>query len=318
MPDEWYYGRGAEIYGPFSGWDVAELADAGAVLATDAVWQDGDEGGVPAGTVPHLFPGAAPVPAAEPKPSAPPPRRDRGDDRRAGRHHRPVPHEVHRVRAGGPEQQHPDHRPWDASRPLFLPEVPQAPDGRDPLPVVLAVRAVPADGRVAVGAASPPPPSGQMTPLIAADPSALERDRDLFRQDVLHRSGVTRSEADDVIDVLDRLIAWNPERLVHLPDDRAGAKTGAVVRFGLASGGPVFWAARPCAGAGARLVVLAKRCDAPDDIRADLLAGFRGLDRGGRGRAAGEAVPALDFRVLRFAPYFDRATRLMADALAAM
>jgi hypothetical protein len=59
MADLWYYGRGADVFGPFSGWEVADLADAGAVLPTDTVWEDGAEDGVPAGTIPHLFPAAA-------------------------------------------------------------------------------------------------------------------------------------------------------------------------------------------------------------------------------------------------------------------
>jgi hypothetical protein len=41
---------------------VADLADGGVLLRTDTVWEDGDEGGVPADTIPHLFPAAnAPV-----------------------------------------------------------------------------------------------------------------------------------------------------------------------------------------------------------------------------------------------------------------
>jgi hypothetical protein len=62
MADLWFYGRGADIFGPLSGWDVADLADGGVLLRTDTVWEDGDEGGVPADTIPHLFPAAnAPV-----------------------------------------------------------------------------------------------------------------------------------------------------------------------------------------------------------------------------------------------------------------
>lgn len=58
MADQWYYGRGAEIYGPLSGWQVAELADTGGVLLTDTVWEDGSEDGVLASTIAHLFPAA--------------------------------------------------------------------------------------------------------------------------------------------------------------------------------------------------------------------------------------------------------------------
>src|SRR4051794_38180873 len=70
MADQWYYGRGAEVFGPLSGWAVADLADAGGVLPTDTVWEDGAEDGVPAGTIPHLFPAdsaaVALLPAAPP------------------------------------------------------------------------------------------------------------------------------------------------------------------------------------------------------------------------------------------------------------
>lgn len=68
MADLWYYGREAELFGPLSGWQVAELADAGVVLRTDTVWEDGSEDGVPADQIPHLFPAAVvvtpPAPAA--------------------------------------------------------------------------------------------------------------------------------------------------------------------------------------------------------------------------------------------------------------
>jgi GYF domain 2 len=56
MADLWYYGREAEIFGPMSGWDMADLADAGTVLRTDTVWEDGETDGVPASTIAHLFP----------------------------------------------------------------------------------------------------------------------------------------------------------------------------------------------------------------------------------------------------------------------
>ena len=56
MADLWYNGRDAEIFGPMSGWDVADLADAGTVLRTDTIWEDGETNGVPAGTIAHLFP----------------------------------------------------------------------------------------------------------------------------------------------------------------------------------------------------------------------------------------------------------------------
>lgn len=61
MADLWYYGRGADLFGPYSGWQVAELADTGVVLRTDTVWEDASEDGVRADTIPHLFPAAAAV-----------------------------------------------------------------------------------------------------------------------------------------------------------------------------------------------------------------------------------------------------------------
>lgn len=67
MTGLWYYGRGAELFGPYTGWQVADLADAGQVLRTDTVWEDGNEDGVTADTIPHLFPAAAAV-AASPAP----------------------------------------------------------------------------------------------------------------------------------------------------------------------------------------------------------------------------------------------------------
>lgn len=75
MADNWYYGRGTDIFGPLSGWEVADLADAGGVLPTDTVWEDGETDGVPAHTIPHLFP--APVAALPAAPPASPARRGR-------------------------------------------------------------------------------------------------------------------------------------------------------------------------------------------------------------------------------------------------
>lgn len=155
------------------------------------------------------------------------------------------------------------------------------------------------------------------TTAVGRPALSLAEARELFYQDVRNRNGVTRTEADDVLAVLDQLVAWNPEQLVYVPPNPADKK-GAVVKFGLASG-TVFWAAHPCADVGAKLVVLAKPSDAPEDVRAALLAGFQHLDRSGRRRPAKEeTVPTLDFRVLRFPRDFDRAVSLMADALAAM
>jgi hypothetical protein len=79
MPDLWYYGRGADLFGPFSGWQVADMADAGVVLATDTVWEDGAEDGAPAHSIPHLFP----APVAVPPPAPVCPARPPADQRRA-------------------------------------------------------------------------------------------------------------------------------------------------------------------------------------------------------------------------------------------
>jgi hypothetical protein len=147
---------------------------------------------------------------------------------------------------------------------------------------------------------------------------ALGEARDLFFQDVVNRRGVTRAEADDIIAVLDQLIAWNPPDLVHIPPDPDADKKAVVVKFGLKTG-KVFWVAEPRAEAGAKLVVFPKPADAPAEVRAAILAGFKALNYTGRRRPAKEeTVPTLDFRTLRYTPNFERATKLMADALAAL
>ena len=73
MTGLWYYGRETELFGPFTGWQVADLADAGQVRRSDTVWEDGSEDGVPAHTIPHLFPATAAVASAVVAPVAPPP-----------------------------------------------------------------------------------------------------------------------------------------------------------------------------------------------------------------------------------------------------
>jgi hypothetical protein len=148
---------------------------------------------------------------------------------------------------------------------------------------------------------------------------ALGQTRDLFYQDVVNRKGVTRAEADDILAVLDQLLAWNPERLVHIPHDPEADKKAVVIKFGLEGSGKVFWAAHPWAEVGAKLIVFPKPIDAPEEVRSATLAGFKSLDRSGRRRPAKEeTVPTVDFRVLRFPRDFERATQLMADALAAL
>lgn len=85
VADLWFYGRGAELFGPFSGWQVAELADAGVVLKTDTVWEDGNEDGVAADQIPHLFPATVATPAPPPAASTytPYPARPTAGQRRA-------------------------------------------------------------------------------------------------------------------------------------------------------------------------------------------------------------------------------------------
>lgn len=71
----WFYGREADITGPVSSQELADLTASGGLLRTDTVWLEGVEQGVPAGRVRNLFPPAAdPTPdpvAPAPKPEAP-------------------------------------------------------------------------------------------------------------------------------------------------------------------------------------------------------------------------------------------------------
>jgi hypothetical protein len=59
MGVQWYYGRGSDITGPISGRELASLAQSGGIVATDTVWQEGNEMGVKAGRVKNLFPPTA-------------------------------------------------------------------------------------------------------------------------------------------------------------------------------------------------------------------------------------------------------------------
>jgi GYF domain 2 len=74
MTHEWYYGRGADITGPVSRRELADLAAGGHLLPTDTVWRDGVEEGAPADQVEYLFSAAALIAAGTPdapaKPSA--------------------------------------------------------------------------------------------------------------------------------------------------------------------------------------------------------------------------------------------------------
>jgi len=73
MTGAWFYGRGADISGPVSSRELADLAASGRVLPSDTVWREGHEAGVLAGKVKNLFsishlgtpPSLAPVPEAD-------------------------------------------------------------------------------------------------------------------------------------------------------------------------------------------------------------------------------------------------------------
>ena len=66
MSGLWFYGRGADISGPVTMPELATLVAAGDLLATDTIWRDGIEDGVPASQMPELFPSTASS-AASPK-----------------------------------------------------------------------------------------------------------------------------------------------------------------------------------------------------------------------------------------------------------
>jgi GYF domain 2 len=70
MSQQWFHGRGSDITGPVSRTELTELAASGSVIATDMIWEDGVEDGVPASEVPDLFPAEVAV-VAEAKPLAP-------------------------------------------------------------------------------------------------------------------------------------------------------------------------------------------------------------------------------------------------------
>ena len=67
MADAWYYWHDADVIGPFTGRALAGLAADGKLLPTDTVWLDGNEQGVLASKVKHLFP---PIPAELAPPNA--------------------------------------------------------------------------------------------------------------------------------------------------------------------------------------------------------------------------------------------------------
>lgn len=59
MAGQYFYARGDEQFGPFSGARLKELATSGRLEPTDTVWKHGMTKGVQAGTVHKLFPTAA-------------------------------------------------------------------------------------------------------------------------------------------------------------------------------------------------------------------------------------------------------------------
>lgn len=61
MIDQWYYGRGTDITGPVTGRELSALAVSGEIIVTDTIWQEGNENGVKASRVRHLFPVASAV-----------------------------------------------------------------------------------------------------------------------------------------------------------------------------------------------------------------------------------------------------------------
>jgi hypothetical protein len=70
MPNQWYYGRGADISGPVSDKELFDLATEGTVLRTDTVWRDDNQNGVPAERVRNLFVHMAVTPVIESAPVA--------------------------------------------------------------------------------------------------------------------------------------------------------------------------------------------------------------------------------------------------------
>src|SRR5262245_33952704 len=108
----------------------------------------------------------------------------------------------------------------------------------------------------------------------------LETSRALFYQDVQNRNGVTRTEAEQVLAVLDQLLAWNPPRLVHRPRDPKVDRKQNVVKFGLGPTGPAFWAAYPGPVYGAKFVVLPHAGEAHDALRTTVRECFHEIDHG--------------------------------------
>lgn len=161
-----------------------------------------------------------------------------------------------------------------------------------------------------------------MAMRLAPEPQpteSLETSRALFHADVQNRNGVTRTEADQVLIVLDQLIAWNPPRLVHMPHASKVDRKQNVIKFGLSSTGPVFWSAMPGSVYGAKLVVLPQAIPGQEALRANIRACFDSIDNGVWRKAhPDELVPTLEFRYLRFPRDFERVTQMLGEALAAL
>jgi hypothetical protein len=153
----------------------------------------------------------------------------------------------------------------------------------------------------------------------AASTNTIDVARTLFYQDVQGRNGVSRTEAEQVLTVLDQLIAVNSPRLVHIQHNPKQDKKTSVVKFGLNPTGPVFWAAHPGPVFGAKLVVLPQANESLEALRASIRAQFHQIDHGSWKKAhPDELQPTIEFRFLRFPRDFDRVIKVMSDALAAI
>jgi hypothetical protein len=141
----------------------------------------------------------------------------------------------------------------------------------------------------------------------------------MFFQDVQGRNGVSRTEADEVLAVLDQLISRNPPQLVHMPPDPKRDKKAAVIKFGLSGTNQVFWAAHPGSVFGAKLVVLPQAHESQEELRTLIRTHFEAIDHGTWKKAhPDDLVPTLEFRRLRFPRDFERVIRLFEEVLAAM
>ena len=65
MSSRWYYTHDHGKRGPFSDQQLRDLADSGQIVASDTVWKDGVDQGVPARKVKNLFPPVVEPPAPD-------------------------------------------------------------------------------------------------------------------------------------------------------------------------------------------------------------------------------------------------------------